>query len=236
MQRDAQALMDGLGMRVDVRTLVGSLSLAQRQMVEIAKATGRKCRVIAMDEPSATLTDHELENLWRQIRQMSAQGIGIIYISHRMDEVFAISDRVTVLRDGKNVATSRVDEVGREDVLRQMVGRELSETFPKADVEIGRPILEVRGLSRPGVLHDINVAQIAAVNDQIGAGADAILASMKDVAQSAKQVAAVAEEAAAASAQAAAAAKQQARGAEDLAAAIEEIASLAETIQRRDGQ
>ena len=106
MQRDARALMENLGMRLDVRTLVGQLTIAQRQMVEIAKATSRNVRVLAMDEPSATLTSHELENLWRLIRQLQAQGIGIIYISHRMDEVFQIADTVTVLRDGHMVGSN----------------------------------------------------------------------------------------------------------------------------------
>ena len=174
MNRDAQAVMDAFDAGIRADALVGTLSLAQRQLVEIGKATSRQCRVIAMDEPSATLTAHELENLWRLIGKLKAQGIGIVYISHRMDEVFAIADRVTVLRDGKTVATSPITETTREDVLRQMVGRELSETFPKAARTPGRPILEVTGLSRPGVLHDISLTvragEIVALAGLVGAG------------------------------------------------------------------
>ena len=131
MRRQAQTLMENLGETLDVRRTVGTLSIAQRQMVEIAKATSRRSRVIAMDEPSATLTDHELENLWRLIRQLKSQGIGIVYISHRMEEVFQIADSVTVLRDGRSVGTGSTGDMAREEVLKLMVGRDLDETFPK---------------------------------------------------------------------------------------------------------
>ncbi len=174
IRRDAQALMDDLGMRLDVRTMVGALSVAQRQMVEIAKATSRRSRIIAMDEPSATLTDHELENLWRLIGRLKAQGIGIVYISHRMDEVFQIADAVTVLRDGRAVGTGTVSEISRDEVLRLMVGRDLDETYPKEHAPVGRPILEVRGLTRRGVLEDINFSvhagEVVALAGLVGAG------------------------------------------------------------------
>jgi len=174
MNREAQVLMDGLGQGIDVRSLVGSLSVAQRQMVEIAKATSRKSRVIAMDEPSATLTDHELDNLWTLIRQLKQQQIGLIYISHRMDEVFQIADAVTVMRDGRTVGTSAIADIKREDVLRLMVGRSLDENFPKSKAEIGAPVLEISGLSRKGVLNDISLTvhagEIVALAGLVGSG------------------------------------------------------------------
>ncbi len=174
MRREAQALMDGLGMGLDVRRPVGPLAVAQRQMVEIAKATSRGARVIAMDEPSATLTAHELENLWRLIRRLTAQGVGIVYISHRMDEVFQIAHRVTVLRDGRSVGTGLIGEISREDVLRLMVGRAIDESFPKVVTPLGRPVLEVRGLSRRGVLHDISLTvhagEVVALAGLVGSG------------------------------------------------------------------
>ena len=174
MRRDAAALMENLGMGLDVRTLVGRLTIAQRQMVEIAKATSRNVRVLAMDEPSATLTAHELENLWRLIRQLKASGIGIIYISHRMDEVFQIADSVTVLRDGHVVGSSPIGEIGRDDVLRLMVGRDLDETYPKEHATLGKPVLDVRHLSRRGVLEDINftvrAGEVVALAGLVGAG------------------------------------------------------------------
>ncbi len=174
MRRDAAAIMGDLGMPLDVRTLVGTLSVAQRQMVEIAKATSRKARVLAMDEPSATLTAHELENLWRLIRRLQAQGIAIVYISHRMDEVFQIADAVTVLRDGKIVGSAPVGEIGRDDVVRLMVGRDLDETYPKEILDAGRPVLEVKSLCRRGVLDDISFSvhagEVVALAGLVGSG------------------------------------------------------------------
>ena len=174
MRRDAAAVMSDLGMPLDVRTLVGTLSVAQRQMVEIAKATSRKARVLAMDEPSATLTAHELENLWRLIRRLQSQGIAIVYISHRMDEVFQIADAVTVLRDGKIVGSAPVAEIGRDDVVRLMVGRDLDETYPKEVLDAGRPVLEVKNLNRRGVLDDISFSvhagEVVALAGLVGSG------------------------------------------------------------------
>ncbi len=174
MRRDAAAVMADLGMPLDVRTLVGTLSVAQRQMVEIAKATSRKARVLAMDEPSATLTAHELENLWRLIRRLQSQGIAIVYISHRMDEVFQIADAVTVLRDGKIVGSAPVAEIGRDDVVRLMVGRDLDETYPKEVMDAGRPVLEVKNLNRQGILDDISFSvhagEVVALAGLVGSG------------------------------------------------------------------
>ena len=128
-----------------------------------------------MDEPSATLTDHELENLWRLIGRLEGcMGIGIVYISHRMDEVFQIADAVTVLRDGRAVGTSPIDGISRDEVLRLMVGRDLDETYPKEHAPVGAPVLEVRGLSRRGVLEDIsftvNAGEVVALAGLVGAG------------------------------------------------------------------
>ncbi|MCA1595558.1 MAG: sugar ABC transporter ATP-binding protein [Chloroflexi bacterium] len=174
MREDAQAVMENLGAQIDVRTLVHRLSVAQQQMVEIAKATSRKSRVIAMDEPSATLTEHELENLWRLIRQLRSDGVSVIYISHRMEEVFQIADRVTVLRDGHVVGTSPIKEVTQDELIRMMVGRKLEENFPKGTAVPGKPLLEVHGLNRRGVLHDINLTvrsgEIVALAGLVGSG------------------------------------------------------------------
>lgn len=174
MRRQAQALMDELGLRVDVRQPVGGLPLAQRQMVEIAKATSRQSQIIAMDEPSATLTAHELDHLFTLIAQLKSQNIGIIYISHRMDEVFQICDSVTIMRDGRTVGASRIGAVSREDLLRQMVGRDLSETFPKVHTPPGRPVLEVKSLTRRNVLRSISftvhAGEVVALAGLVGAG------------------------------------------------------------------
>jgi ribose transport system ATP-binding protein len=174
MHDDAQQVMESLGARIDVRKPVGQLPVAQQQMVEIAKATSRQSRIIAMDEPSATLTDHELENLWRLIRQLKEAGVSIIYISHRMEEVFAIADRVTVLRDGTTIGTSEISEVTPGSLIQMMVGRTLEETYPKEVTPPGEPVLEVRGLSRHGVLENIDLTvrkgEIVALAGLVGSG------------------------------------------------------------------
>jgi ribose transport system ATP-binding protein len=110
-----------------------------------------------MDEPSATLTEHELQNLFRLIRRLKEQGVGIIYISHRLEEIFEIADRVTVLRDGKLVGVRQVAETNRDELIRMMVGREITEQFPTRKTQRGDVVLEVRHLNRKGVLHDISL-------------------------------------------------------------------------------
>jgi ribose transport system ATP-binding protein len=171
---DAQAVMDSLGCHVDVRTEVSRLSVAQQQMVEIAKATSRNSIVIAMDEPSATLTDHELQNLFELIRTLRSQGVGIIYISHRMEEIFDICDRVTVFRDGRYVGTRQVAETNRDEIIRMMVGRELGESIPKRPAPRGEPLLEVKGLTRKGVFQEISFTvhrgEVLGIGGLVGAG------------------------------------------------------------------
>ncbi|HZH97421.1 MAG TPA: sugar ABC transporter ATP-binding protein [Fimbriimonadaceae bacterium] len=174
MRAEATALVQGLGLDIDVTTQVGDLPVAKQQIVEIAKATSVKSRIIVMDEPSATLTENELENLYRLIRQLKAQGVAVVYISHRMDEVFSICDRVTVLRDGRTVGTHRMSEVSPDGLIKMMVGRTLDENFPKVSVEPGEPVLEVDGLCRAGVLKDISftvrAGEVVALAGLVGSG------------------------------------------------------------------
>lgn len=174
MYAEAQRIVDGLGANFDVRRPVASLSVAQQQMVEIAKATSQKAKVIAMDEPSATLTEHELASLFRLIRSLKESGVGIIYISHRLEEVSEIADRVTVLRDGQLVGTRNVQDVTREEIIRMMVGRELTEMIPKQPAPIGDEVLRVEGLTRAGVLHNISFSvyrgEVLGIAGLVGAG------------------------------------------------------------------
>jgi len=174
LYREAQRVIDSLGVPIDVRTEVGQLSVAQQQMVEIAKATSRNSIVIAMDEPSATLTEHELQNLFALIRSLKARGVGIIYISHRLEEIFAIADRVTVLRDGRHVGTRPIGAVDRDELIRMMVGRELAGTSPKKVVARGAPVLEVRGLTRRGAFSDVSftvhAGEVLGIGGLVGAG------------------------------------------------------------------
>lgn len=174
MYREAQEVIDRLGVPINVRTPVNRLSVAQQQMVEIAKATSRQSSIIVMDEPSATLTEHELERLFTLIRQLKSEGTAIVYISHRLEEVFQIADRVTVLRDGKHIATRPTSELTREEIIRLMVGRELTQMIPKVPAPIGDVVLEVRGLSRKDKLHNISFSlrkgEILGIAGLVGAG------------------------------------------------------------------
>ncbi|HEY3411682.1 MAG TPA: sugar ABC transporter ATP-binding protein [Armatimonadota bacterium] len=174
MNGEAEALLKRLKVNLDPRREVATLALADQQMVEIAKALSQEARIIVMDEPSAALTEHELEALFDLIRGLRAEGRSIVYISHRLEEVFAIADRITVMRDGAEVSTLPTSEVTRDSLIRDMVGREMTETFPTRAPEIGEPMLEVKGLRREGVLKDINLTvrkgEIVGLAGLVGAG------------------------------------------------------------------
>ncbi len=171
---ESQRLMESLGMRLDVRSEVRTLSVAQQQMVEIAKATSRQSRLIIMDEPSATLTEHELANLFALIRSLRERGVSVIYISHRLEEIFTVADRVTVFRDGHHIATRPIGAVDRDEIIQMMVGRELKESIPKQPAPIGDVVLEVRGLTRAGAFRDISFSvrrgEVVGLGGLVGAG------------------------------------------------------------------
>lgn len=136
--------------------IVGELSVAMRQMVEIARAISTKSKIIIMDEPTAAITEQEIAELFSHIEQLKEQGVGIIYISHRLSEVLEIGDRVSVLRDGKYVGTRNAKETDTDELIRMMVGREITTFYPKESVEIGEEILVASDVSRPGYLKDIS--------------------------------------------------------------------------------
>jgi ABC-type sugar transport system ATPase subunit len=156
MERQAEDILQNLGIHVDVRALVTDLSVAQRQMVSIARALSSNARAIILDEPTASLSERETQILFEIIRRLKSRGVAVIYISHRLEEIFAIADRVTVLRDGRLVGTRPVNELRLDQVIAMMVGRQMSELFRKEDVPIGPPVLEVDHLGLDGVLHDIS--------------------------------------------------------------------------------
>ncbi len=171
---DAQAVLDKLGVRIDARAPVNTLSVAQQQMVEIAKATSKKSKIIVMDEPSATLTDHELRALFRLMLQLKSEGVSIVYISHRLEEIVEVCDRATIMRDGRWVATKEVKDLTREEIIRLMVGRELKDAIPKVPAEQGEIALEVKNINRKGVLHDISFTvrkgEVLGIAGLVGAG------------------------------------------------------------------
>lgn len=172
--RDAKELLNHIGCAIDPRTLVGNLSVSQKQMVEIAKALSYNSQIIVMDEPSATLTDKEMENLYKIIRELKDKKITVIYISHKMDEIFRISDRVTVLRDGNLIATLDTDKTSKNELIRNMVGRSIDQEFPKRECCYGDTLLEVKNISRKGILEDISFmvrkGEVLGIAGLVGAG------------------------------------------------------------------
>jgi len=155
LYRAAGAQLARVGLAIDARKRVAELSLAQRQMVEIAKALSFESRLIVMDEPTSSLTEREVETLFALSRSLKAQGVSVVFISHRLEEVFQVADRVTVLRDGRHIGTAPIGQLNVPAVVRMMVGRELVEVSTGAPPTDGRVVLEVRGLSRGRVLRDV---------------------------------------------------------------------------------
>ncbi|QXD26221.1 sugar ABC transporter ATP-binding protein [Opitutia bacterium ISCC 51] len=149
-------LFERLGLPIDPDIPCGDLSIAEQQLVEIAKALSVEAKILVMDEPSATLTRQEVDRLFEIIKDLKKQGIGIIYISHRLEEVFEIGDRVMVLRDGQNVSTKQVAEVDRQGLIESMVGRSLESEFPPRQSQPGEECLRVEGLSRGSIVQDVS--------------------------------------------------------------------------------
>ncbi|MGH8020335.1 MAG: sugar ABC transporter ATP-binding protein, partial [Opitutaceae bacterium] len=156
LMRAAQQQLDALGVSIDAREAVKRLSVAQQQMVEIAKALSLDARVLIMDEPTSALTNQEIAELFAATRRLKARGVSIVYISHRMEEIFAIGDRVTVLRDGRHAGTRAIHETTRAELVRLMVGRDLQEQFPARRAAAGGEVLRVEGLRRDGVLRGVS--------------------------------------------------------------------------------
>jgi ABC-type sugar transport system ATPase subunit len=173
MHQEAQKILGQLGEEIPTSAKVSSLSMAQRQMVEIARALSRQVKILAMDEPSASLSQNELERLFSVIRKLKTEGVGVIYISHRLEEVFQIGDRLTVLRDGRFIHSCPVSETNRRSLIRWMVGRELEQEFPRIEPEREEEILRIEYLSS-GILKDINLSvfrgEILGLAGLVGAG------------------------------------------------------------------
>lgn len=174
-RRRAAELLKRVGATISTESLVRDLSMPQQQLVEIATVLGQEARILIFDEPTSSLTDREVENLFRLIRELKTRGVGMIYISHRLEELAQIADRVTVLRDGRVVGMSPMSEVTRAQLIAAMVGRELSAVFPKTAVEPGPVVLETRnlGCSASGV-RDISLCvragEILGLAGLVGAG------------------------------------------------------------------
>jgi ribose transport system ATP-binding protein len=174
MKRRTAELLKELGSDIKPTDFVSALSIGEQQMVEIAKAISYETKILIMDEPTAALTERETENLFKIVRQLAANGVGIIYISHRMEELFSLSHRVTVMRDGTYVGTAETKATTFDDLIKMMVGRDITTRFPKQTVKLGREVLRVEGISRQGVLEDISFSlragEIIGIAGLMGAG------------------------------------------------------------------
>jgi ribose transport system ATP-binding protein len=146
MERKAKAIFDLMGVSLDLKALVRNLPSSQKQLVEIGKSVSRNAKILIMDEPSAPLSVSEIDKMFDIVRKLKANGVTIIYISHRMEEIFEIADRVTVLRDGKFIATKPIAETSIKDLIALMVGRELNQTYPPKQAPLGNTVLEVKHL------------------------------------------------------------------------------------------
>lgn len=173
MRRRAREIVEDLGMDIDINAQVSSLTVAKKQIVEIMHAINNNSRILIMDEPSAVLTDRELEVMFRIVKQLRDKGITIIYISHRLDEIFGLCSNVSVLRDGCHIDTIPVASVDRQGLINMMVGREMGQEYPKEVGNVGGTILEVKNLSR-GILQDISFevksGEVFGISGLVGAG------------------------------------------------------------------
>ncbi len=174
MHEESARLFAALGVTLNPHSRARGLSIADQQIVEIAKAISTKANVIVMDEPTAALSSKEVERLFSVARNLRDQGCAVVFVSHRLDEVFALCDRITIMRDGSTVQSAAIDEMTEADVIRSMVGRDVSELFPKLETVIGDVVLSVKGLARQGqfedISFDVHAGEIVALAGLVGSG------------------------------------------------------------------
>ncbi|MEF2112768.1 MULTISPECIES: sugar ABC transporter ATP-binding protein [Clostridium] len=182
MYSDAQNALDYLNVDIDTRKLVKDLGIAKQQMVEIAKALSLKSEIIIMDEPTAALTDKEIDYLFKIIRKIKSEGVSIIYISHRLEEFVQIGDRVTIMRDGATITTVAIKDTSIDELIKLMVGREIKNKYPKVDVKPGKELLNVKSLSKEGVFKNISFnlreGEILGFSGLMGAGRTEVMRAL----------------------------------------------------------
>lgn len=179
MRAEVKKVLDRLGVSIDPGKRMNELSIGQQQMIEIAKALMLDAKVIIMDEPTTALTQTETDVLFEVVNRLREKGVSIVYISHRMEEIFQLCDRITVLRDGSYIGTKKISEVDMNDVVRMMIGREIGERYPSRNNEIGDVVLEVKDLNCPGVFRNVNLevraGEVLGVSGLMGAGRTEIM-------------------------------------------------------------
>ena len=179
MQKKAQEALNTLGVNISPKTVMSELSVGQQQMVEICKALMADAKVIIMDGPTAALTQSETVALFKVIESLRKKGVSMVYISHRMEEIFELCDRITVLRDGSYIGVKNIPETNMNEIVKMMIGREIGERYPSRDVKIGKEVLKVKGLTRKGTFHDVSFSvragEVLGVSGLMGAGRTEIM-------------------------------------------------------------
>ena len=179
MRKKAKEVLDMMGVDINPVAVMSELSVGQQQMIEICKALMVDAKVIIMDEPTAALTQSETDALFKVIHSLRKKGVSMVYISHRMEEIFELCDRITVLRDGSYIGTEEIKDIDMNDIVKMMIGREIGERFPARDVKLGQEVLKVEKLTSPGVFHDISFSvragEVLGVSGLMGAGRTEIM-------------------------------------------------------------
>ena len=179
MQKKAQEALNILGVNISPKTVMAELSVGQQQMVEICKALMADAKVIIMDEPTAALTQSETVALFKVIESLRKKGVSMVYISHRMEEIFELCDRITVLRDGSYIGVKNIPETNMNEIVKMMIGREIGERYPSRNVKIGKEVLKVKELTRKGTFHDVKFSvragEVLGVSGLMGAGRTEIM-------------------------------------------------------------
>jgi len=179
MRAKAKEVMDRVGVNIPVDAVMSDLSVGQQQMVEICKALMVDAKVLIMDEPTAALTQSETEGLFKVINSLREKGVSIVYISHRMEEIFELCDRITILRDGQYIDTRYIKDITMDDIVQMMIGREIGERYPAREVQIGQEVLRVEGLSHAKLFKDVSfnvrAGEVLGVSGLMGAGRTEIM-------------------------------------------------------------
>lgn len=182
MQKQAETILEKLGVKIPVKKRLAELAVGQQQMIEICRALMSEAKVIIMDEPTAALTASETEILFKVIKKLQKDGVSIIYISHRMEEIFELCDRITVLRDGQYVGTKETQNTNEKDIVKMMIGREIGERYPERKSSIGKEILRVSGLTKHGTYENVSFSvkegEVLGVSGLMGAGRTEVMRSI----------------------------------------------------------
>ncbi|PJJ29756.1 sugar ABC transporter ATP-binding protein [Lacrimispora celerecrescens] len=182
MQKQAETILEKLGVKIPVKKRMAELAVGQQQMIEICRALMSEAKVIIMDEPTAALTASETEILFKVIKKLQKDGVSIIYISHRMEEIFELCDRITVLRDGQYVGTKETQNTNEKDIVKMMIGREIGERYPERKSSIGKEILRVSGLTKHGIYENVSFSvkegEVLGVSGLMGAGRTEVMRSI----------------------------------------------------------